>query len=274
MLTMVSIENQENLSAGIDCVPGSITDEIQFLSADGLGPVKADLANTSYANVDGVLTTGKSVGARNIVFTFGLNPKPPNTVQYIRSWVYNACSPKSLVRISFTTTSVPVYIYGIVESCEPVLFSKNPEVQVSILCPDPYFKALFSQTLTGSLGAWKTFSYYGTAPAGFVLEVERSAESYSDLTFYNQIGYNVWGETITYQFRAVASGLPPSVKYVLNTKNGEKSFTLYDGTNLMRAVAGGSKWFKLYPGQNKIFVAGYGGGSAWTLRWTDLYTGL
>ncbi len=108
----------------------------------GLGPVKADVNSQGFGSLDGEYYTGSHVGKRNIVMTLGLNPGSYyGSVAAMRRILYAYLMPKGnpILRFIFADRP-PVQIEGYVESLEPTLFAKDPEVQVSIMCPKPFFE--------------------------------------------------------------------------------------------------------------------------------------
>ena len=65
-------------------------------------------------------------------------------------FIYSYFMPKRPIRFVFYSDDmIPVEIFGIVESVSVNPFSKDPEILVSIICPDPYFTALNPTVITG-----------------------------------------------------------------------------------------------------------------------------
>ena len=127
------------------------SDLIQLRNIDGLDPVKAAVNTSPFGSVDGASHTGSSVLTRNIVLTLHPNPNWDNwTFESLRRLLYSYFMPKRQTRLVFYSDDmIPVEISGIVESVSVNIFSKDPELQVSIVCPDPYFTALEPTVLTG-----------------------------------------------------------------------------------------------------------------------------
>lgn len=180
MLTSIQLREEDNtiiLSLPVGA-PNPYTG--MFLkNVDGLGAVKADVSISSFASYDGGIYQSSRAGVRNIVMTVGLDPRYDyeNDVSTLRDQLYSHFPPKSpamLVFISdnFVGGSAAVKrIHGIVESVEPVIFSKEPEVQISILCPRPYFESYAAYSITGATGTPLDTSLFGTAPAGFLFDM-------------------------------------------------------------------------------------------------------
>jgi len=81
--------------------------------------------------------------------------------------------PKYKVRMVFETTEFPpVEIYGYVESNEPNMFSKEPEHQISIICPETNFKSIDPTNISGETNQSPIeIDYKGTVETGIVVVV-------------------------------------------------------------------------------------------------------
>lgn len=102
---------------------------------DGLTPVDASLNFSELANFDGAIYNSGRLGKRNIVLYIKIhNPAEEN-----RIGLYKYFPPKNQVRIYYKNDHRDVYIDGYVEKFECDLFSVNEFVQVSVLCPLPYW---------------------------------------------------------------------------------------------------------------------------------------
>ncbi len=113
---------------------------IQIRDISGLEPVKAEIT-TVPSNLDGELLQHVKLGKRNIVFKFGLDPNwVDQTMASLRRMLYEILSPKSFHKFQFGSDDMePVEIGGYIESIEPNMFSQDPEMQVSVICINPYF---------------------------------------------------------------------------------------------------------------------------------------
>ena len=106
---------------------GPETDLLQVRNIEGLGPVKANVNTSLLGSLDGEAYTGASIPKRNILITLGLNPDWDNwSMEQLRRLVYSYFVSKLRTRLVFRSdTFPPVEISGVVESCEPVLFTKD-----------------------------------------------------------------------------------------------------------------------------------------------------
>lgn len=235
------------------------TDGYIVSDIEGLGPVNAEFTSSDYALHDGSRFQWARRGTRNIVITVDLVVgHPTKTVSQLRSDIYRAFLPKMPVTITVSRSDGPdLYIDCHVESTEPVIFSQEPKVTISLVAFDPDFRRGEDQTVNfpggGSLkNVSVTIDYEGTTATGFVftlaptnLEVQggfslQSVSEYGTETF-------VYTQPILYY--------PP---YVLDTRPGTRSI-LSDGASVLQGVEYGSDWIQLYPGQNTVTFTRIGG---------------
>lgn len=106
-------------------------------SIEGLGPTKATINTGETATMDGSLFNSARASNRNIVITLALMFAP--TVEDSRQKIYKYFPVKKRIRLDFETDRRSVYTYGYVESNEPAIFSSQETVQISVICPDPFF---------------------------------------------------------------------------------------------------------------------------------------
>lgn len=144
MITSLTVVNEYNNYISITV--GDPSAKYFIKNIDGLGPVKADITTSTYVTRDGSSFQNARATFRNIVMQLGFNPTySTSNDPYgdLRRDLYSYFSPKSKIIIVFENVNMePVYIDGWVESFEPTIFSKDPDVTISIICPEPYFSSL------------------------------------------------------------------------------------------------------------------------------------
>lgn len=254
------------------------TDLIQVRNIDGLDPVKASVTTTPFGAVDGASYAGSSVPSRNIVLTLGLNPDwDAWTYESLRDLLYLYFMPKRSVRLVFHRSEKdPVEIFGIVESCANNQFSKDPEVIVSILCPDPYFTSVDPIVVTGQSvrpgGVGTEVIYNGSIETGFrskVSFVSGAAPTYIDIQVENAIDST---------FKVIAS--VDATKYLdmssIAMLKAVQNISIANGviTNLLSEVDDGFIWPVLQPGENTFFVVTDQGVQDWELTYFERFGGL
>lgn len=262
----------------LDALGAADTDLIQVRNIAGLEPVKAAVNTSPHGAVDGSSYTGASVPSRNIVLTLGLNPNWDDwSYEALRDLLYLYFMPKRPTRLVFyRDDKIPVEIYGIVESVETVHFSSDPEVVVSVICPDPYFTAIDETVLTGQTirpdGASIVVDYEGTIETGILVKV-----TYVSGASPTDIGIQV-GDTLASYFDVEASvdatsyfdmSSIPMYKYVQNVSIGTGVIT-----NLLSKVQEGFTWPLLQPGDNDFYVVTDQGVQDWELVYFEKYGGL
>ena len=145
MIQSVRFINQLNESLEITLTDGEPSHGLLISDISGIHPVNANINTTDLAVGDGSRKNSAKLVERNIVFTFLLTG---TDVEASRQRCYHILPPKKDVVIQFKTDHRNVSIVGCVESNEPGIFSEKVEQQVSIICPDPYFRAVDGDTNT------------------------------------------------------------------------------------------------------------------------------
>jgi len=256
------------------------TDLIQVRNIEGLNPVKASISGSPMAVVDGTSFTGANVLSRNIVLTLGLNPNWIEwTFESLRKLLYAYFTPKSLTRLRFSSDDMPeVQIEGYVEDVSVNQFSKDPELLVSILCPDPHFTAVEPEIITGQtiheMGDFETIQYDGNVPAGILLDV-----AYVSGTEPESIAIQIGDPAITH-FMTEASvdsmkyfqmSSIPMNKFVQNVDlSTGHIINLLDHVHIQQ----GSAWPTLQPGENHFHVITDAGVQDFTLKYYERFGGL
>ena len=267
------------LPLGTNLMPSD--DPIQVRNIDGIGPVKAEVVTNDDATDRGEVYQGSSTPKRNIVLTLGLNPDwVDQTISSLRQMLYAYFMPEQWTKLRFFTDDIPtVDIEGYVESFEPNIFSQDPEIQVSIICPKPDFLDADATTITGVVDNGtieSVFNYIGTVATGFELKIE-SAEANPDYTGNLIIVTKSPVLPQTFEVDNVTVNIAKYFK--LNSVAGSKrvqNIAVADGTltNLLDRKTDASVWPKLNPGENVITVSAAESGQAWTLAYFNRFGGL
>lgn len=142
---------------------------------EGLDPVKSTINLSKYASVDGEVFQGSSVGIRNIVFTIGYRDSYDgrDSLQELRRELYAIFTPTETVELRFKSGDAytsTMKIFGYVESIETSIFTEDPQVQISVICPDPYFSAVWGVRIEGRVPSTLDMGpLIGTAPSPFAV---------------------------------------------------------------------------------------------------------
>jgi len=283
-ITQVEVINQRITASPLPfSADGSAdSDPIQVRNIEGLGPVNAVINTVQYGSVDGESFQGSVMGKRNIVLTVGLNPNWANqTPELLRSYLYQYLMPKSKVTLRFTSTHMPVVLIdGYVETFTPNIFAKDPEYQVSIICPQPAFVAEQGTAWLGNTQAFADSSvtnvnYEGTLPAGFTLFVHANAAVPTATGEFRVIIKN----PDTGFFVANPVTIDSTHDLVMSTVSGDKYLRSVNPstqafTSVLGKVASGSPWTQFENGLNTLQVFHATPGQDWMLQYTALYGGI
>lgn len=257
-------------------------DPVQIRGIDGLGPVKADILTTPFATGDGEIHQGSIVGKRNIVMTLGLNPNwVDQTVSSLRRQLYRYLLPKSWTKLRFFSDDMnTVDIEGYVESFEPNIFSQDPEIQVSVICPKPDFIEVDATIYYGTVDdgtAELQFEYLGDVEAGFEVRIDGSVANPS---YTGPIDISMMQEPSPPEIFSIDPVTIDGLQYFkLSTVKGQKraqKILTADGeaTNLLAMVSADSVWPTVKPGTNIFSVAAAEDGQAWSMAFFNRYGGL
>ena len=211
-------------------------------SVDGILPPKANVNTAALATKDGSVFNSARLNNRNVVLTV----YPLGAIETNRMALYSFFKAKKPVRLYLATKSRSAYVDGWVESVSGSLFDQKEKLQVSVICPDPWLKAV-----TPVVQAFDALTHAATVTnnsddeTGFVCEFTASG-AVTNLTLTNATN----GQSLTLTYELVSGD-----KVILNTQRGEKSIRLIRGgaeTNLLNHVNVSSDWIALAIGANAM----------------------
>ena len=237
----------------------------QILNIEGLNPPQAQVNITNIAGMDGAKFNSAKLQTRNLVITIKIN----GNAEANRINLYNFFPTKEEVTFYYSNSTRDVFIKGYVNSCEVNPFTQGQQMQVSIICPNPYFKAidevvtdissvtaLFEFPFAINQGDPIPFSSFETNKetnifngaddkTGVVIQID-ILDTCEDILIRN----TQTGETfeLNYQFQA-------GDRVTINTNSGEKSVKLLRNgvsTNIFSAIVSGSVFLQLYSGDNLL----------------------
>lgn len=248
--------------------------EVAFI--DGLSPVQAEVSTSPYAQANGEHWQGSRVGMRNIVLTLDLTPdyytEGSRDAEDVRRRLYRYFAPQSKLELKFETDrqDFKLVTHGYVETFEAPLFTMVPQVQISILCPSPYFER---ETETEAVfaefnGVSFPFEFVGDVPVGFQISV-KGYESFMNLKVESSFG----GGAAFYLY-----DLPDSLGVTLDTRFLQRSVVdMVSGENYLRRMSTSSKWPIGGPGSGWMNVqvdAPPSFENEITIRYRERYAGL
>lgn len=218
----------------------------------GLGPVSAELSTTSRARFDGLRLQNVRKGVRNIVMTVGLlTGHHTRTVESLRHELYLAYPVGREVNITINREGLPdLHITGIVESVEDAIFSREPEMVVSVVCMDPYYRV-------GVTGSYTSFwsrnrdvplniDYEGNIPSGVRIRVQtQPSTKLNNLDIEHESNYGLSAFSVSHNEYMTAE---------LDNRGVSRKFRI-DGVSRLDLVSGSSQWPVLQAGSNSLTVS-------------------
>lgn len=222
--------------------------------------------------LDGAFFNSDRVEMRNIVINIVLN----GDIEANRQQLYRIFPQKTQCTVYFQNRNRDVKINGYVEVLEGDLFSQREQMQISILCPRPFWESMrtiytelsnilsmfefpFSIAETPGIPMSEILDYPlcvinndGDAPCGCVITINiktggASGNPVDNLKIINSTTQEFFGFT----GRTFGAG----DQIIINTISGQMSVTLNRAgteSNLLNYIETGSKWFKLAVGENRF----------------------
>lgn len=239
------------------------TTNYAVIGIQGLTPPPTNINTATSGTTDGTFFNSARVEQRNIVIDIILR----GDIEGNRQRLYQIFPRKMPCTIYFANKNRNVKIQGYVETLEGDLFVQQEQIQISIICPRPYFEDLdyvygeISKTLRlfqfpFSISTPIPFSEALDTPLGTIVnngDVETGLEmkvlvtgAVTGLTIYNTTTQKFFG--INYSFEA-------QDLVTINTISGQLSVSLTRGvtvTNLLNYVTANSEWIKLAVGENSL----------------------
>lgn len=245
-------------------------------SIEGVSSGKANINTTNIATKDGAYFNSAHIESRNIVLGLKLLAKP--TIEEARHKLYRLFQPKRLVRLDFLLDTRECYIEGYVEENPVEIFTSSESTRISIICPDPFFKAMdiVTEVFSGVMGEFefpfenadateplldfgsisfyteKNIFYTGEDEIGLEFLIHATGDV-GDITIYNSVTH----ESMTFSSTKLAAYLGEGIKdgddLIITTMAGNKGITLLrDGLyyNVLNCIGRYSDWFQLSNGDN------------------------
>lgn len=212
-----------------------------LMDATGVTPPGANINTSGIATKDGSVFNSSRVENRNIVLTI----LPVGSVEANRINLYKYFKTKQWVKLYFKTATRNTFINGYVETMETALFSNQEQMQVSVICPDPYLMDVKQEKTDMNEGHFSPIND-SDIEVGFIAEFTFSGNVTG--IQLRDVRNNYFG--INYLF-----GEHDVLR--INTLRGEKGIWLYQGstrTNLINYLDLNSQWLQLEPGFNDIAV--------------------
>lgn len=225
---------------------------------EGLGPVRATLVSSGFANLPGQQYQSSNRGTRNIVIKLGYAPNfgINETVRVLRTRLYDFFMPEEEVFLTFyMQDGLVVKTSGRVETCEPAIFTSEPRMDISILCFDPDLieaePVEIHDTFTTSDATFKDIYVAGNLKVGLTSLRFTVPANTDEFTIYHT--------TPSGKLRTMLISASLLLGDVIDicTIPGQKSITLTRGnttSSLLWAVSPQSQWVLLEKGVNRFYL--------------------
>ena len=256
----------------------------------GLTPPSSTINLSSNYGTDGSRFNSSKVEKRNIV----INVKPQKPVEANRINLYRYFKTKQYCKIYYSNDARSVYIEGYVEAIEGDLFEKTQVIQISIICPQPYFKGLaeIAIDISNVIAAFEfpfetdnvgvevsVYDYYkvanvynsGDVESGMIIHFTASGSVTNPIKIIN---------TNNGEFLSIDHIMLEGEEITINTYDNEKSIYYKNSSgeisNLLSYLADGSKFLKCDYGLNQFtYTAGSGiSNLKCEIIYRDLYEGV
>lgn len=267
-MIMYTVKIQNSTGDLIQLYPSS---DYMLMSMTGITPADATINATETASQDGATFNSSRVMPRNIVITFDIRGEGA-IVRKRRIELYRYIKTKRPVRVFLANDQRSVYTDGYVERMDDAgtIFTQREQFQLSIICPDPFFRdnetgerVISFSAVTGLFNFpfaiaspipfstrertyLKTIENDGDVPCGVTLRLISNG-AISNPWFYNE----TTGQRMTFDI-----DLETGDELVVSTVQGHKSATLVragEETNVINALSHDSKWITLEPGDNTFY---------------------
>ena len=230
-------------------------------SIEGIDPPEGVINTTRNANADGSVYNSSYVNNRTIIITLAINEFAEDN----RLNLYRYFKPKYPVRLFYKNSSRNVYIDGFVKKFTIEFFAMKQIAQITIFCPDPFFKGVddtITDFSTVVAGFEFPFSISEPIPFGEIeLEQEKDVINNGDVetgaVFVLRARGAVTNPTIynteTNEYFTLLLIMQEGDEIQINTNKKKKSvYKISNGvkTNIIGLLKNGSTWFQLNPADN------------------------
>lgn len=233
-----------------------------IIKVEGLNPPSATINTASITTSDGAFFNSSRIESRNLVLTIVLR----KDIETSRINLYRFFRPKIKCKIYYKNGTRDVYIEGYVDKFEDDFFTQTQKVQISLMCYQPFFKAVHDLVVDLSV-VLKEFE--------FPFDIENLGQEFSTIERTYECVLKNEGEVdngLIIELRATGSVENPVIYnadtrefiglnytvlegdlITINTNVGEKSVTLLRNgikSNIINYIKKDSTWLKAYSGDN------------------------
>lgn len=229
---------------------------------EGLQPPAVNINTSKNASSDGATLNGMSVDQRNIVIYVALE----GNVEKSRIDLYKYFPLKKTITLYYKNDTRDVYIEGNVELIECDFFTSKQVAQISIICPEPYFKGVnelitYFSDITGVFEFPFSIPETGVEVSTLIRNVRKSIINTGDVESGIIISIYALGSVVNPIIYDAIERTYIGLNFTMRTNDlitistgiNKKAITLLrDGvtTNLIGHLNPASSWLTLEPGDN------------------------
>lgn len=276
---MIEVKIKNNIGEVLNL---STSSDYTLYDVTGVTPLQMSINSSVNATSDGSTVNSIRADYRNIVLYVAIH----GDVETNRLNLYKYFPLKQQISIYCKTANRDVYIEGYTELIDVKLFTNQQVAQISVMCPQPYFKGVhdfvtyfsqidslfsfpFSIDKTGMelsiIGEEirKNIVNAGEVETGLVIEIFATSE------VVNPVIYDVFKRTHI----KLNLTMHPNDTIVINTNSGQKGITLLRAgieSNIMGYLVPTSTWLKVYSGDNVFTYDAESGESNMQLKFKTL----
>lgn len=233
-----------------------------LISVDGLNPAKANINTAVNANFDGSTFKSARLENRNIVIMLAIN----GAIETNRIELYKFIKVKEGITVYVTNGTRDVFIKGYVEDMQIGIFDRQQVVQVSIICPNPYFTnvAEYHEDFSNVVGRFEfpfSIEEAGVVFGEIVVDAEVNVQNLGDVVCGMIIEFKAIGNvtdpaiynTGTGKFMKLNVEMADGDVIQINTNKGEKAVLEISGgtvSNILNKLDPTSTWLELEPVDN------------------------
>lgn len=233
-------------------------------SVEGLPPPRANINTAINANFDGSTFRSSRLNERNIVVTLAIE----GNVEANRINLYQYIKAKKKCIVFYKNGTRDVSIVGYVESMEIEIFNEKEMVQISIICPQPYFrdviKTLLDMSATSAMFEFPfAIEEEGMEFSTLTVATESIVQNLGDVETGAVIIFHATGPASnpviynldTAEFFKVKIDMSAGDLLVISTIKGEKTVAaILSGIewNYINSMVQGSSWIQFESGANTM----------------------
>lgn len=267
-----------------------IVNDVNFVvtGISGLNPPSASITTSVIAASDGERLNNARLEKRNLVLTMRIL----TDVERNRILLYRYFKVKRRCKIYYKNQSRDVYIEGYVETFEDDFFTQLQTVQISILCPQPYFKAIedICYDISQVLDRFEfPFAIESSGMEVSVLDTTLIGKvtNHGDVETGTTIEINATGEVVNPKIYNTSTRGMFGLNIIMilgdliriTTIKGQKKVELIRGaqtTNIINQLMANPDWFQLEIGDNYFTYDCESGNEFFNMQFkhTDMYEGV